>query len=1022
VDMPAKKKKKTSVNKTVRKKTPLKKKRVSSRAKRKPAKKKAISKKKKAVLKPKKKTSTKKSPKKKVSRKKTVKKTLAVAARKTSRKPGANAHIVHNKVTRIEYPLQKKTLLSKDDLVNKFSFPQALMQVRDKVESDDDHEPQLAENLPESIRLEAKQREHQNVSPYVLDLKNRKTLVQSHRVSPKKEMRFTQPSLGLFEEEPGNLVDKMHGLADSFVSHFAPKRRINLLQLERNPRTNHFLRLSRRFSLVLSQIGDACSKPIRLLTDKRRQDTLKLNLSHSSAFQSAIESSPKKVPLLVAQTRSGEPIKVQKLSKTIAKARGALADASGLVHLSDMLEKRKMRTPLEIFGGLSWKKAFVPFATLSLMLLLPFAGSQLYASLTKTQGQVFGAADKAVNKLQLATEQVQSFKFIEASATFDEASQTFLAASALIENQHGFASDLLAFAPIIGDQVQAGKDILAIGNELSDAAVLLSQGVAVLSDPQHFLAEQPLSYKLEYLFVRLEEAGPLISSANAQLSEIDPLSIPAEVRGDIELLQKTLPVLDDQLKQVNKLAPVLLSYLGHDTLQRYLVVFQNNTELRATGGFMGSLALVDLDRAEIQAIDIPGGGPYDYQGSYYDYVAAPRALQLINPRWEFQDTNWFYDWPTSAQKVASVYEKAGGPSVDGVVALNTNVLEALLEFIGPVYLEAYEREFTAQDFRDTLQTYVEFEYDEDLNQPKKIIADLAPILLDEIKDLPPKEFLALASELSTLLQQKDVMVYHGQEDIQSQFSELGWSGEVVETDRDYLAIVHTNLAGGKTDGVIDDAYDLSTHISEAGSVEHTLTISRQHNGVKGVPLLGVRNVDYLRVYVPNGAHLVSASGFELPPSTLFEAPEESWQIDPLLADGELNYQRDEVSGTETYTEGSKTVFANWVQTDPGQTTTVKLVYTVPREVLISYHLPERDASWTDWITGDTAQQEKDIYGYQLLWQKQSGAWTPEMEMHVNYPYDWQIQASTDASGTQELGNWSASAEMNSDSVWSFLFF
>src|SRR5690606_8343561 len=115
---------------------------------------------------------------------------------------------------------------------------------------------------------------------------------------------------------------------------------------------------------------------------------------------------------------------------------------------------------------------------------------------------------------------------------------------------------------------------------------------------------------------------------------------------------------------------------------------------------------------------------------------APRALQLINARWELQDANWFFDWPTSAQKIAHLYDQSGGPTVDSVIAVDTAVMEELLKFLGPVELAAYDKEIDAVNFRQILQQHVEVDYDKTLNQPKKIIADLAPLMLERLKSLP----------------------------------------------------------------------------------------------------------------------------------------------------------------------------------------------------------------------------------------------------------------------------------------------
>src|SRR5690606_30059995 len=131
------------------------------------------------------------------------------------------------------------------------------------------------------------------------------------------------------------------------------------------------------------------------------------------------------------------------------------------------------------------------------------------------------------------------------------------------------------------------------------------------------------------------------------------------------------------------------------------------------------------------------------------------------------------------------------------------------------------------------------------------------------------------------------------------------------------------------DGVINDTMDLNVHIDERSEMTHTLTIRREHTGVKGVPFSGVRNVDYVRVYVPANSTLISAQGFVAPPASLFEQPGADWLKDSDLQASQASYHVHPESGTETYQESGKTVFANWIQVDPGQTAEIKLVYRTP---------------------------------------------------------------------------------------------
>ena len=999
--------------KSTRKKAQTKKRKTTRSSK-----KRASSLRSKKKLAPKKKISNKK----KVSAKKTLRKTKKKLVRKIEAlitretKPAMSADDVHS---RYASPLlvRKKQTLSKRTLADlaKFSFPSALSQVRDSVHQSSDISAPLP---PKPKKTVAAAHVKKDLSPYILDLKNSLTVTSSHRRSPllAKKSKDVQESFHLFDEKATNPLSSLSRAVKRIGSGIAPGKAINLVPPK--PVYNSswsFARIKRRFSYHFSEFTHFCTKPYRIWYDHKLQKAFQLPDYANSA---------KKILPLVKMTRAGQAIPVSRLDRTLKKAKDVISISKfDIVNLSELVRRKsRRRISLQPFiEHISLSRALVPFITLVIILIVPFAGASFYQDYDRVRTEVQSATNAAVMQLQEAGLQAQSFEFLQASEQFDQASQSFLAASALIENEYGITAKILSFVPIIGEKVRSAEGLLEVGNQLSEAATIISQGVAVFTDEEHFLADQPASYKLEYLFVRLQEASPYLQEAVVLLEGIEVSQLPEDIQSDVLILKQTLPVMSKRLEDISKLSDPLLTFLGHDTLQRYLMVFQNNTELRATGGFMGSIALVDLDRAEIQNIEIPGGGPYDFQGSLFDYYQAPRALQLINPRWELQDANWFFNWPTSAAKISNFYEKSGGPSIDGVIAINTNVLEALLAFVGPVTLEEYDLTVDAENFRNILQNYVEFEYDEELNQPKKVIADLAPILLEKLKQLEANQYLELASYLSELLAQRDILLHHTNSSVFDSFSALGWTGEVLQTDSDYLAIVHTNLAGGKTDSVIQDSYDLDIHIGEDGETNHTLTIRRQHNGVKGVPLLGVRNVDYLRVYVPQGAELLSATGFEAPPSSLFESPESDWIIDPDLEKSEKTYRVHQGSDTEIYLESGKTVFANWVQVDPGHTAEIKLTYRVPN-IVTTFLVPEQENSWLDWFTGSTAHVPESVHAYRLYWQKQSGAWSPNLSITINYPQHWEIQSSSDLIATTSIGSWNAQAVMKGDSVWSYILY
>lgn len=454
--------------------------------------------------------------------------------------------------------------------------------------------------------------------------------------------------------------------------------------------------------------------------------------------------------------------------------------------------------------------------------------------------------------------------------------------------------------------------------ETARALKNLSQGVSALANGDFSLMERINVAK--QAFVRARANVVLVRSREPARREIK------ELQG----------LIDEQLLLLEDIGVLL----GRDQWKRYLLLFQNNTELRATGGFIGSFAVLDVDRGEIKNLEIPRGGSYDVQGQLKVAMAPPKPLQLVKSRWEFQDANWFPDFPTSAAKVAWFYAKAAGRTVDGVVAINTNLLIDLLKITGPIAMPKYRRLISADNFLLEAQKIVELEYDRQINHPKEFIGDLASVILEKLKNTRQDEQKLLFNILLDNLEKKNILLYAADLKTEKHLNQFGWGGRLRELgeNEDYLGIIHTNIAGQKTDQSIKETVLYEPVIAPDGSVEVTLQISRTHEGKKGELFRGVRNVDFMRVYVPLGATFLSAQGFEVPPAYLFKDPIKDLGQDKNVVAEEETFAVDLASQTLIYNQFRKTVFANWLQVDPGETVVATLRYRLPFKLKNHYNL------------------------------------------------------------------------------------
>lgn len=584
------------------------------------------------------------------------------------------------------------------------------------------------------------------------------------------------------------------------------------------------------------------------------------------------------------------------------------------------------------------------------------------------RGQVATIENEAKNgfsDLLAAGEAAQTRDFDGAGLSFQAAALDFAEAERRLGLIGTLVSNAARILPI-PTRASAVAPALTAGRELALGGSLLSTGLATLDN-----ASDPMA-KIAALQKNLEESLPHLNRAAASIAAIDPSVVPEEFRGRFLAAQTETPKLITTLERASKVAAILPAIAGADATKRYLVVFQNSTELRPTGGFIGGFALLDIDRGQVKNVEIPGGGSYDLKGSLRLALAAPQPLRLINPRWQFQDANWSPDFPTSAQNLTHFYEQSGGPTTDGVIALNESLIERMLEVLGPIELAKYGKTIDAKNFYPEIQKQVELDYDKAENKPKQILADMAPTLLTRLFAADQETLMKLAGVLDEAVAIRDLQFWMRDESLQADVASLGWSGELKQTEGDYLNIVHTNIAGQKTDAVMTDAVDHSVKILADGSGIVTLTLQRTHTGQKGELFRGVRNVDYLRIYVPRGSELVDATGFEKPDPKLFKIPAADLATDQAIADQENSAIVDRTSGTTASEESGKTVFANWVQTDPGETSEIKLTYRLPAGTVELKEQPADRLADLRATLRLPAKASPSRLTYSLLVQKQSG--------------------------------------------------
>lgn len=307
--------------------------------------------------------------------------------------------------------------------------------------------------------------------------------------------------------------------------------------------------------------------------------------------------------------------------------------------------------------------------------------------------------------------------------------------------------------------------------------------------------------------------------------------------------------------------------LGFSAPQTYLVLLLNNTELRPGGGFIGSYALVQVDKGIPHIQKVEGTEILDYSGYPEDFPSIPPdALKtyLKVPRWYFRDANWSPDFASSAVKALDLYKKergVGADAISGVIGITATTLEEILAITGPITVQG--ETFTSANVVDKLEYEVEIAFAQkgvDRAERKQILSALVKAVAQKMATdvfAHWQQYFALGQRL---LSEKSVMMYSLDPVDQTVLSTKRWAGSIMPyPGGDYLLWVDANLGALKTDAVLKRS--LTYTIAPSGTTFiGTATMRYAHGG--GRDWKTSRYLTYLRVYLPPGTRLLSAQGIE----------------------------------------------------------------------------------------------------------------------------------------------------------------
>lgn len=448
---------------------------------------------------------------------------------------------------------------------------------------------------------------------------------------------------------------------------------------------------------------------------------------------------------------------------------------------------------------------------------------------------------------------------------------------------------------------------------------------------------------------KVNDAAYKIALANEIIGRVNINEFPPSTRDQLSSLKDLIGQLNTTTNTFQDLVVFLPDILGVSDRQRYLILLQNESELRSTGGWLTSYGIVGIEGGQIRELFVDdiynADGALKAQEKTY---TAPKSMQqaLGITNWPFSLINWQPDL-TETEISAEPYIQALGKGNDlnGIITIDITFIQKLLDQWGGIEVPGETEIITSTNLYSKIFQMHE-NFTPGSTQKTTFLADLANQIITKLLSTNIKDLIGFGNVFGDALNEKHLQATFKNTDAYNFFNEKSWAGSLDSRYNTAPISIDWNWGGNKANLYLNKSYNLAINIQNTNTINITYTISTE-NTSKTTTYPEGDYINYQRIYIPSNATVLSVKGM-------------------------VNDKYD------VYKESGFKVIGGWFNTPIQKVNTLEITYQLSREAS-NVNFPLEIS-------------EKNIF-FNLNLFKQAGETSHAYKLDITYPKTWNVESS-----------------------------